>query len=113
MARLATPHRAVTLSKAAGIDVATLLFGGGAIVVSFLTGQGVPRWHNLVFAPAVAALAAITMLLVVAEVRSLLPVLPDSPHRGAALAALGVAIVMAVVVGPMLLVMPFIFFAAV
>jgi hypothetical protein len=48
-----------------------------------------------------------------AEVRALVPVLPDHPHKGEAFTALGFAMVMAVIVGPMLLIMPFIFFAAV
>jgi hypothetical protein len=104
--------RAASLSRAAGIDLAMVLFGGGAIVLTFLTGQGVPRWHNLVFAPIVVILAAITARLVVAEVRELVPVLGETRHKGEAFAALGVAIAFGVMVVPMLAFMPFIFFAA-
>ena len=106
------PPRAATLVRAAEIDVAMLVFGAGAVIVSFLTGQGAPRWHNLVFAPLVILLAAVTLRLVLAEIRALWPVLPETPHKGQALTALGVAIAMTVVVGPMLLIMPFIFFGA-
>jgi hypothetical protein len=53
------------------------------------------------------------MRLVLAEIRALLPVLPETPHKGEAFAALVVAIVMTVVVGPMLLIMPFVFFGSV
>jgi hypothetical protein len=104
--------RALTLTRAVGIDIAMFAIGGAALVLSFLTGQGADRWQNLVFAPVVMVLAAVTLRLVLAEVRALLPVLPDHPHKGEALTALGFAIVMTVVVGPMLLIMPFIFFAA-
>jgi hypothetical protein len=104
--------RALTLTRAAGIDIAMLVFGGAAVVLSFLTGQGADRWQNLVFPPVVMVLAVITLRLVLAEIRALVPVLPDHPHKGEAVTALGVAIVMTVVVGPMLLIMPFIFFAA-
>ena len=106
------PTHPLTLTRAAGIDIAMVATGIGAVVLSFLTGQGAARWQNLVFAPAVMVLAAITLRLVLAEVRALLPVLPDHPHNGEAVTALGVALVMTVVVGPMLLIMPFIFFAA-
>lgn len=106
------PPRTVSLVRAAEIDVAMLLFAAGAVLVSFLTGQGAPRWRNLVFAPTVMVLAAVTMRLVLAEIRALWPVLPETPHKGQALTALGIAIVMTIVVGPMLLIMPFIFFAA-
>jgi hypothetical protein len=58
-------------------------------------------------------LAAITLRLVLAEIRALWPVLPETPHKGEALTALGVAIAMTVIVGPMLLIMPFIFFGAI
>lgn len=104
--------RSASLVRAAGIDLAMLLFGAGAIITSFLTGQGVARWHNLVFPPIVLVFAAITMRLVLAEVRALWPVLPETQHKGEALTALGVAIAMTVIVGPMLVIMPFIFFAA-
>ena len=106
------PVRSISLTRAIGIDVAMLATGVTATVLTFLTGQGVDRWQNIVFPPLVMVLAAITLRLVLAEVRALIPVLPDHPHKGEALTALGFAIVMTVVVGPMLLIMPFIFFAA-
>ena len=106
------PPRTLTLTRAVGIDVAMVATGVVAIVLTFLTGQGVDRWQNIVFPPLVMVFAAVTLRLVLAEVRALLPILPDYPHKGEALTAMGVAIVMTVVVGPMLLIMPFIFFAA-
>ena len=106
------PVRPVTLARVVGIDIAMVATGVTAIVLTFLTGQGADRWQNIVFPPLVMVFAAITLRLVLVEVRALLPVLPDYPHKGEALTALGVAIVMTVVVGPMLLIMPFIFFAA-
>ena len=112
MTRPADMAHPVSLTRAAGIDVGVLLFGTGAALVSFLLGNGEPRWHGIVFAPVVFMLAVITMRLILSEVRALLPVLPDTPHKGQAFAALMVAIVMAVVVGPMLLIMPFVFFGS-
>ena len=113
MSRPAEISHPTSLARAAGIDAAMLLFGIGAALVSFLTGNGEPQWHNLLFAPIVFALAAVTMRLVLAEIRALLPVLPETAHKGEAIAALVVAIVMTVVVGPMLLIMPFVFFGAI
>jgi hypothetical protein len=113
MSRPADMAPSVSLTRAAGIDVAVLLFGAGAALLTFLLGNGEPQWHGLVFAPIVFVLAAITMRLVLAEIRALLPVLPETPHKGEAFAALVVAIVMTVVVGPMLLIMPFVFFGSV
>ena len=106
------PTRPITLTRAIGIDVAMLATGVTAATLTFLTGQGVDRWQNLVFPPLVMVFAAITLRLVLAEVRALIPVLPDYPRKGEAVTALLVAIVMAVIVGPMLLIMPFIFFSA-
>lgn len=106
------PPRALSLTRAIGIDIAMLATGVTAAALTFLTGQGVDRWQNLVFPPLVMVFAAITLRLVLAEVRALIPVLPDYPRKGEALTALGVAIAMTVIVGPMQLIMPFIFFAA-
>ena len=106
-----TPH-AVSLTRAIEVDLALVLFGGGAIVLTFLTGNGEPRWHNLVFAPIVCVLAAITARLLVAEVRAQWTVLPETAHRGQALAILLFAIAIGVMVVPMLAFMPFFFFAA-
>jgi hypothetical protein len=39
--------------------------------------------------------------------------LPETPHKGEAFTALAIAIVMTVVVGPMLLIMPFVFFGSI
>jgi membrane-bound metal-dependent hydrolase YbcI (DUF457 family) len=113
MSRPAEIVHPVSLARAAGIDAAVLLFGTAAALVSFLMGNGEPRWHNLVFAPVVFVLAAITMRLVLAEVRALVPVLPETSHKGEAIAALMVAIVMTVVVAPMLLIVPFVFFGSI
>ena len=112
MTRPTTNPRAVSLAQAFEVDLALVLFGGGAIVLTFLTGNGAPRWHNLVFAPIVCVLALITGRLVISEVRALWRVLPETPHRGQALAALLFAIALGVMVIPMLAFMPFIFFGA-
>ena len=112
MSRPADIARPVSLSRAAGIDAAVVLFGAGAALVSFLIGNGEQQWHNLVFSPIVFVLAAITMRLVLAEFRALLPVLPETTHKGEAITALVVAIVMTVVVAPMLVIMPFVFFGS-
>jgi hypothetical protein len=102
-----------TLGRAAGIDLGIVVFGVTAVILSFMTGQRVATWHNAAIAPVVFLLAAITMRLVVAELRTLMRVLPETPHRGEAIAALVVALVAMVVVGPMLLIMPFVFLGAV
>ena len=106
------PPRPLTLTRAIGIDTAMVAAGVTAAALTFLTGQGADRWQNLVFPPLVMVFAAITLRLVLAEVRALLPVLPDYPRKGEAFTALGVAIAMTVIVAPMLLIMPFIWFAA-
>lgn len=107
------PVRAATLGRAAGIDVAMVVFAIGAVFFSFFTGHDVPIWRNIVFPPIVMMLAALTMWLVVAEMRTLMRVMPETLHRGEAVIALGVAVVCFVVVGPMLVIMPFIFLGAV
>jgi hypothetical protein len=101
------------LVRAAGIDLAVVFFGVAAAVLTFFTGNGAPRWHNAVFAPIVFMLAAITVRLVIAEIRVLWPAIPDSDHRGRGVAELLVALVALVVVGPMLLIMPFLFAGAI
>ena len=113
MSRPAQVAHPVSLTHAIGVDAALLAFGLGAVLTTFLIGNGDPQWRNLVFAPAVFVLAAITMRMVVAEIRALWPVLPETDHKGQAIAALMVPIVMAVVVGPMLLIMPFVFFGSI
>lgn len=107
------PVRPATLGRAAGIDVAMVVFAVSAVFFSFFTGHDVATWRNIVFAPIVFLLAAFTVWLVVAEMRTLMRVMPETLHRGEAVFALGVAIVCFVVVGPMLLIMPFIFLGAV
>jgi hypothetical protein len=99
-------------ARAIGIDVVMLLCGGGAIICTFATGPGAPRWQNLVFAPAVIVFAAITLWLAVAEIRTLGSEMPPNRHPGELIAARVVAISMCVVVVPMLLIMPFIWLTA-
>jgi hypothetical protein len=113
MAQQTSVRPASTLGRAAGIDVGIVVFGVTAVVLSFMTGQRVETWHNAAIAPIVFVLAAVTMRLVVAELRTLMRVMPETPHRGEAVAALAVALVAMVVVGPMLLIMPFVFLGAV
>lgn len=113
MAHQAPVRPPTTLRRAAGIDVGIIAFGVTAVILSFFTGQRVANWHNIVFPPIVFLLAAITMRLVVAELRTLFRVMPETTHRGEAVAAVGVALVSMVIVGPMLLIMPFIFLGAV
>lgn len=113
MSRPADAAPSISLARAAGIDAAILLFGFGAALLTFLMGNGEVRWHNLVFAPLVFVLAAVTMRLILAEIRTLLPVLPETAHQGRAVTALVIAIVMTVVVAPMLVIAPFVFFTAI
>jgi hypothetical protein len=99
-------------ARAVGIDVAMLLFGGGAIVCTFATGQDVARWQNLVFAPLVMVFAAVTLMLAIAELRTLGSEMPPTRHPGELVAARVIALAMCVVVVPMLAIMPFVFFAS-
>jgi membrane-bound metal-dependent hydrolase YbcI (DUF457 family) len=101
--------RTASLGRVVGVDVALVVVTVAAVLLSFLTGQDVPRWRNLVFAPVVFLLAALALRLVVAEVRAVRPVLPVTSHKGEALAALGVAIAAVVVVLPMVVIMPIMF----
>ena len=89
--------------------MAIVAFTAAAALLSFATGQGVADWHNIVFPPIVMAVAAIAMLLIVSEVRLFVRTAADSTHRGSALLEVVVALSAAVVVGPMLLIMPFVF----
>ena len=113
MANQAPVRPPATLGRAAGIDIGIVMFGVAAVILSFFTGQRVANWHNIVFPPVVFVLAAVTMRLVVAELRTMMRVAPQSTHHGEVIAAIGVALVSMVVVGPMLLIMPFIFLGAV
>ena len=101
-----------SMSRAVTIDAAMLLFGIAAIVLTFLTGQDVARWQNLVFAPAVMAFAAMTLWLALAELRTLGSTMPATRHPGELVTARILAVSMFIVVGPMLLIMPFMFFSA-
>ena len=101
------------LLRAAGIDTAIAFFGLSAVALSFLLGNGVPDWRNAVVSVVVFGLAAITMALVVVEWRTLRRAVPDSTHKVAGVGELLFAVVAAVVVGPMLLIMPFVFLGAV
>lgn len=100
-------------ARAIGIDLAMLASGAAAIVFTFATGQGASRWQNLVFAPTVVVFAAITVALAFAELRTLGSKMPQTRHPGELITARVVALSMLVVVGPMLLIMPFIWVAAV
>ena len=106
-------HAAHPLARAAGIDVAIVVFAIAAALLSFATGQGAPDWRNIVFPPVVMILAAITMWLTVAEVRNFWRNSGDSAHKGTAIIEVAVALVAMVVVGPMLVIMPFVFFGAI
>jgi anti-sigma-K factor RskA len=101
------------LARAAGIDVAIVFFALCAITTTFFLGNGASAWRNAIGSAVVFVLAAITMALCYAEWRMLKPAVPDSDHKVAGVSELLVAIVAAVVVGPMLLIMPFIFLGAI
>ena len=79
---------------------------------TFATGPGASRWQNLAFAPAVMVFAAITVGLAVAELRTLGSKMPATRHPGELITARVIALSMCVVVGPMLLIMPFIWVTA-
>ena len=100
------------LARAAGIDIAIAFFGLSAVTATFMLGNGEAAWRNAVGSATAFILAAITMTLVYAEWRMLKPAVPNSGHPVAGVAELMVAIVAAVVVGPILLIMPFIFLGA-
>ena len=115
MAHTTTTQAHVThpLARAAGIDAAIVLFTVAAATLSFATGQGVANWRNIVFPPVVIALAAVTMILVIAEIRYFRRTAGEVTHRAPALIEVAVALIAMVVVGPMLLIMPFVFFGAI
>lgn len=106
-------HAAHSLARAAGIDAAIVFFAVAAATLSFATGQHVANWRNIVFPPLVMLLAAIALLLVFAEIRLFHRTGADSGHPASALLEVGVALVAMVIVGPMLLIMPFVFFGAI
>ena len=84
-----------------------------AATLSFATGQAVANWRNIVFPPIVMVLAAVTIALVVAEIRYFRRTAGDVTHRASALVEVAVALIAMVIVGPMLLIMPFVFFGAI
>ena len=106
-------HVTHPLARAAGVDVAIVIFAIAAATLTFATGQGVPRWHNLVFAPLVIALAAVVMLLSYVELRMFVRQVRTTAHPVTAVAEVIVPLVAMVVAGPMLLIMPFIFLGAI
>jgi hypothetical protein len=106
-----SPH-AHPLARAFGIDTALVLFSLGAVVLSFGTGQGVPNWHNIVFPPLVMLLAGVALLLAVAEIRLFRRTASQTEHRLSTLLEVVVALCAIVVVGPMLVIMPFVFLGA-
>lgn len=114
MAHTTTTHAHAThpLARAAGIDAAIVTCTVAAAALSFATGQGAANWRNIVFPPLVMLIAAITMALVVAEIRYFRRTAGEVTHRGSALVEVAVALIAMVVVGPMLLIMPFVFFGA-
>jgi hypothetical protein len=100
------------LARAAGIDLAIVTLSVGAVVLTFLTGNGEPRWQNLVFAPAVILLAAVVIRLIAAEIREFRRHAADSGHPLEAIASILVPLVAMIVVAPLVLLMPFVFFGA-
>ena len=106
-------HVTHPLARAAGVDAAIVAFTVAAAAVSFGTGQGVPGWHNIVFTPIVMALAGVAMLLSYVEIRMFRRNAETTTHRGTAAAEVLVPLVAIIVAGPMLLIMPFIFFGAI
>jgi hypothetical protein len=114
MAHTTTTQAHVThpLARAAGIDAAIVLFAVAAATLSFATGQGVANWRNIVFPPLVMLLGIMTIALAVAEIRYFRRTAGDVTHRASALVEVAVALIAMVVVGPMLLIMPFVFFGA-
>jgi hypothetical protein len=106
------PH-AHPIARAAGIDTAIVGFTAAAAVLSFATGQGVANWHNIVFPPIIMVVAAIAMLLIVSEVRLFVRTAAASTHRASALLEVVIALSAGVVVGPMLVIMPFVFLGAI
>jgi hypothetical protein len=105
-------HATHPLARAAGIDAAIVICTVAAATLSFATGQGVANWRNLVFPPLVVLLAAVTLTLVAAEIRAFRRTATQVSHKASALAEVAVALVAMVVVGPMLVIMPFVFFGA-
>lgn len=105
-------HVTHPLSRAAGVDAAIVLFTVAAATLSFGVGQGSPTWQNIVLTPIVMVLAAIALLLSYVEVRMFIRIARTTTHRVAAVLEVIVPLVAMVIAGPMLLIMPFIFFGA-
>ena len=108
-----TSPRAHPLARSAALDAGIVAFSVLAVLLSFATGQAVANWHNIVFPPIVMVLAAITIVLVAAEIRQFARTAGESGHRVTALSEVVVALIAMVVVGPMLLIMPFVFLGAI
>ena len=106
-------HAAHPLARAAGIDAAIVTCTVAAATLSFATGQGVPSWRNIVFAPLVMLIAAATISLTVAEIRYFRRTAGEVTNRAAAVAEVAIALVAMVIVAPMLLIMPFVFLGAI
>ena len=106
-------HVAHPLARAAGLDVAIVIFTIAAATLSFATGQGVANWRNIVFPPIVMLLAAVAMVLVFFEIRLFRRTAAETTHHGSAMLEVMVALIAMVVAGPMLLIMPFVFFGAI
>jgi len=115
MAHTATTqtHAAHPLARAAGIDAAIVTCTVAAATLSFATGQGVPNWRNLVFAPLVMLIAAGTIALTIAEIRYFRRTAGDVTNRTTAVVEVAIALISMVIVAPMLLIMPFVFFGAI
>ena len=105
-------HVAHPLARAAGVDAAIVTFTIAAATLSFGTGQGSPTWHNLVFAPMVMVLAAIAVLLSYVEIRMFARNTKTTTHPVTAAAEVLVPLAAMIIAGPMVLIMPFIFFGA-
>ena len=106
-------HAAHPLARAAGIDAAIVMCTVAAATLSFATGQGVPDWRNIVFAPLVMLVAVATIALTVAEIRYFHRTAGDVTNRTTAVIEVAVAMIAMVIVAPMLLIMPFVFFGAI
>ena len=115
MAHTTTTHIHAThpLARAAGLDVAIVIFTIAAATLSFATGQGEANWRNIAFPPLVVLMVAVTIALVVAEIRYFRRTAAEVTHRGYALVEVAIALIATVIVGPMILIMPFVFFGAI
>lgn len=105
-------HVTHPLARAAGVDAAIVVFAIAAAIFTFGTGQGEPAWHNLLFAPIVMVFAGIALLLSYVEIRMFIRNAKTTTRRATAVAEVIVPFIAMIVVGPMLLIMPFIFFGA-